>query len=87
MRFKMDRASLINRRKFTVFRCFTLSLRAISEYKPPLGTYFWRGDLTEGFLSYEFGGLILGGANFWNFTVSCENEFCLHKNKKSFSYQ
>ena len=29
----------------------------------------WRGDLMEGFLPYRFGGLILGGAYFQNFTV------------------
>ena len=38
------------------------------------GAYIWRGDLTEGFLCYEFGGLYLeglihGGAYFENFTV------------------
>ena len=27
---------------------------------PPRGAYIWRGDLTEGFLRYEFGGLIFG---------------------------
>ena len=47
--------------------CFTLYLRAISKYKPP-GAYIRRGDLTEGFLRYEFGGLIFGGAYFPNFT-------------------
>ena len=26
------------------------------------GAYIWRDDLTEGFLRYEFGGLIFGGA-------------------------
>ena len=26
------------------------------------GAYIWRGDLTEGFLRYRFGGLIFGGA-------------------------
>ena len=36
--------------------CFTLYLRAISKYKPP-GAYIWRGDLTEGFLRYRFGGV------------------------------
>ena len=41
---------------------------AISKYKP-LGAYIWRGDLTEGFLRYKFGGLIFGGAYFRNFTV------------------
>ena len=33
------------------------------------GAYIWRGDLTEGFLRYESGGLIFGGAYFRNFTV------------------
>ena len=68
MRFKIVWASLILGRKLTVFLCFTLYLRAISKYKPP-GAYIWRGDLTEGFLRYEFGGLIFGGAYFRNFTV------------------
>ena len=36
---------------------------------PPGGAYIRRGDLTEGFLRYDFGGLIFGGAYFWNFTV------------------
>ena len=35
--------------------CFIFNLRAISEYKPP-GASIWRGDLSEGFLRYEFGG-------------------------------
>ena len=43
----------------------------------PAGAYIRKGDLTEGFLRYNFvgfifGGLIHGGAYFWNFTVySC----------------
>ena len=56
--------------------CFTW-FRAISKYKPPPGgAFIWRGDLTEGFLRYEFGWLlfggayIYGGAYFWNFTVA-----------------
>ena len=32
---------------------------------PPGGAYIWRGDLTEGFLRYEFGGLIFRGAYTW----------------------
>ena len=40
----------------------------------PQGAYIWRGDLTEDFLRYPFGGLIFGGAYTWrgffrNFTV------------------
>ena len=27
--------------------------------------YIWRGNLTEGFLRYEFEGLIFGGAYTW----------------------
>ena len=45
--------------------CFTLYLRTISEHKAPRGAYIWRGDLTEGFLRYRFGGLIFGGAYTW----------------------
>ena len=35
------------------------------EQAPGGGGYIWRGDLTEGFLRYEFGGLIFGGAYTW----------------------
>ena len=78
MRFKIDWASLIVGSKFTVSLCFTLYLRAISKYKPR-GAYIWRGDLTEGFLRYRFGGLFLKGlihgrAYFRNFTVSAGTE-------------
>ena len=54
--------------------CFTLYLRAIFHVQA-LGAYIWRGDLTEGFLHYRFGGLIFGGAYthggayFQNFTA------------------
>ena len=51
--------------------CFTLHLRAIFQVQAPggRGAHIWRGDVTEGFLRYWFGGLIFGGAYFWNFTV------------------
>ena len=48
-----------------VLLCFTLYLRAISKYKPPGGLYLEGRFLTEGFLRYEFGGLIFGGAYTW----------------------
>ena len=35
----------------------------------PPGAYIWRGELTEGFLHYEFGGLIFGGAYFRTLTI------------------
>ena len=70
LRFKIDWAGLILGRKFSVFLCFTLYLRAISKYKPlggaeGGGAYIWRGILTEGFLRYESGGLICRGAYTW----------------------
>ena len=44
--------------------CFVLYLGAISKYKPP-GAYIRGGYLTEGFLRYDFGGLIFRGASIW----------------------
>ena len=61
MRLKFDWASLIVGRKFTVFLCFTLYLRAISKYKPSRGAYIWRGDLTEGVYRHKFGDYIWRG--------------------------
>ena len=80
MRFKIDWASLIVGRKFTVF---ALYLRAISKYKPPGEAYVCRGDVTEGLLRYECGGLIFGGAYFWNFMVSlaiCKDQVISNQN-------
>ena len=54
---------------FNILLGFSLYSKANSKYKPPPGAYIRRGDLTEGFLRYEFEGLIFGGAYFRNFTV------------------
>ena len=64
MRFKIDWASLVVRREFTVFALFCFVIEGNFS-----GAYIWRGDLTEGFLRYEFGGLKHEGAYFRNFTV------------------
>ena len=66
MRFKIDWASVIVERKFTVFALFYFVFEG--KYKPP-GACIWRGDLTEGFLRYKFARLIFRGAYSWNFTV------------------
>ena len=50
----------------TVLPCFILTLRVISNYKPPRA-YIRTVDLAEGFLRYDFRGLIHGGAYFRNF--------------------
>ena len=46
-----------------------LCIRGKIKSTSPRGAYIWRGDLTEGFLRYDFGGLIFGGAYFRNVTV------------------
>ena len=70
MRFKADWASLMVGSKFTVFALFYFVFENNFPSTSPRGAYIWRGDLTEGFLRYVFGGLIHGGAYFRNFTVS-----------------
>ena len=73
MRFKIDWASLIVRSKFTVFALFYFVFEGNFPSTSPRGAYIWRGDLTEGFLRYRFGGLIFGGACTWRGLFS---EFC-----------
>ena len=69
MRLKIDWASLIIGCKFTIFALFYFLFEGNFPISSPQGAYIWRGDLTEGFLHYRFGGLIHGGAYFRNFTV------------------
>ena len=71
--FKIDWASLTVGSKFTIFALFYFvsegNFPSTNPQKknPPLNrpSKFWRGDLTEGFLGYQFGGLIFGGAYAW----------------------
>ena len=65
MRFKIDWASLIVGMKFTVFSLFCFVFEGNFQVQAPGGAYIRRGDLTEGFLRYEFGGLIFGAAYTW----------------------
>ena len=74
MRLQIHWASLIVRSKFTVFALFYFVIEGNFPSTSPRGAYIWRGDLTEGFLRHQFGGLafgglIHGGAYFRNFTV------------------
>ena len=61
MRFKIDRASLIVGRKFTVLALFYFVFEGNSKYKPPPGGLYLEGDLTEGFCATSLGGLHLEG--------------------------
>ena len=70
MRFKIDWASLIVGRKFTVLALFYFVFEGSFPSTGPPGAYIWRDDLTEGFFAlpvwraYNF-----GGAYFRNFMV------------------
>ena len=65
MRFKIDWASPIVGSKFTVFALFYFVFEGNFPSTSPRVAYIWRGDLTEGFLRYRFGGFIFGGAYTW----------------------
>ena len=69
LRLKIDWASLIVGGKFTVFALFYFVFESNFPSTSPWGACIWRGDLTEGLMRYQFGGLIFGGAYFRNFTV------------------
>ena len=64
--FKIDWASLIVGRKFTVFALFYFVLEGNFQVQAQVGLIIiWRGNLAEGFfLCYEFGGLHLEGLIF-----------------------
>ena len=51
MRFKIDWASLVVTRKFTVFALFYFVIEGNFQVKAPGEAYIWRGDLTEGFFA------------------------------------
>ena len=65
LHFEINWASLIVGSKFTVFALFYFVFEGNFPSTSPRGAYIWRGDLTEGFLRYRFGGLIFGGAYTW----------------------
>ena len=56
LRFKIDWVSLIVGRKFTVLALFYFVFEGNFPRTSPRRAYIWRGDLTEGFLRYWFGG-------------------------------
>ena len=65
LRSKIDSASLIVGGTFTVFALFYFVFEGNFPSTSSWGAYIWRGDLTEGFLRYRFGGLMFEGACTW----------------------
>ena len=53
---------LVVGRKFTIIALFCFVFEGKFQVQAPRGPYIWRDNLTEGFLRYDFGGLIFGGA-------------------------
>ena len=51
--------------KFTIFALFYFVFEGKFQVQAPRGAYIRRGDLTEGFLRYDFEGLIFGGSYTW----------------------
>ena len=75
MLFKIDWASLIVGRKFTVFALLYFVFEGNFPSTSPREAYIWRGNLMEGVYVTGLGGIYLealihGGAYFRNFTVS-----------------
>ena len=69
MRLQIDWASFIVERKFTVFSFFSFVFEGNFPISSPQGAYIWSGDLTEGFLRYEFGGLIFEAVSYTHLTL------------------
>ena len=70
LRFKIDWASFIVGRKFTVFALFYLVFEDNFQAQASGGFIFGGAILTKGFLRYEFWGAYILRAYFRNFTVS-----------------
>ena len=69
LRFKIDWASFIVERKFTVFALFSFVFEGKFPSTSPRGAYIWRGDLTEFFVlpvsgDYIWMGLYMEGLIF-----------------------
>ena len=52
-------------RKFTIFALLYFVFEGKFQVQVPRGAYNRRGNLTEGFLLYDSGGLVFGGAYTW----------------------
>ena len=65
LRFKIDWASLIVGRKFTVFALFYFVFKGNFQVQAPRGAYIWTGRFNGGFFALRVWGLIFGGAYTW----------------------
>ena len=64
--FQNRLGQLVVGRKFTIFALFYFVFEGKFQVQAPRRAYIRRGDLTEGFLHYDSGGLTFGGAYTWS---------------------
>ena len=76
MRFKIDWASLILARKFTIFLFYFVFKDNFQVQAPPGGGLYLEGQFNGGFFALRVWGLIHGGAYFRNFTVYKKMKMC-----------
>ena len=60
--FQNRLGELVVGRKFTIFALSYFVFEGKFQVHAPREAYIQRGDLTEGFLRYDFGGLLFKGA-------------------------
>ena len=60
--FQNQLGQLVVGRRFTIFALFYFVFQGKFQVQGPREDYIRRGDLTEGFLRYDFEGLIFRGA-------------------------
>ena len=67
------------------FSLFYFVFDGYFQVQVPRGAYIWSGDLKEGFLRYEYGKLIFGGAYTWRglfsefYGIYVNTNFSLHQ--------
>ena len=79
--FQDQMGQLLVGREFTIFALFYFVFEGKFQLQALRGSYIRRGDLTEGFLRYDLGGLIFRGACTWSglfseFYCMLITEFC-----------
>jgi len=77
LRFKIDWASLIVGRKFTVFALFYFVFEGNFQVQAPPGGLYLEGQFNGGFFALRVWGLIFGGAYTWRGLFSEFYGICL----------
>ena len=83
--FQNRLGQLVMARKFTIFALFYFVFEGKFQVQVPRGAYIRRSDLTEGFLRYDFEGLIFGILRYLrNFSGQDKSSYMGSSTMKSF---